>query len=199
MYMKLSKSILVGLVLLLMVISNAFAQTVFDVSRLALINPSNKTIGLVWGESTAKCVQVFGQPSSTSSYHSELDDATITVYNYGANKIEFLGDKMIGYELSTPSIVVGTVNGQTFKVGDRGSVQYVQVPRDQGPGMPGFVTEERRIFLDFPLSTAGGQTRGKSFTSVSIVYVKNGGTRIDSRVELLLDANQYVTSIALLN
>ncbi len=197
--MKLTKVVLIAFGFLLTVLSTTLAQTVLDVTRLSLMNPSNRSISLVWGEGTSKCAQVFGQPSNITSYQSEVDEATVTVYHYGSNTIDFIDDKMVGYELSSPTIEVGTVNSQGFKINDRASVTYTQVPKDQGPGMPGFVTEERHNFRDFPVTKASGQSRGKNFERVSVAYIKNGGTRIDSRFELLFDTNGYLKNICLSN
>ncbi|WP_128547541.1 hypothetical protein [Larkinella soli] len=132
----------------------AHAQTPVDISKVALIKPAKPSIGLVWGESPTKCIQVFGRPSRIGHCFSEIDDDTIQVYNYGSNQIAFLDEELVSFEIVSPGISVGTVNGPTFKIGE--PIRFAKVDK----------------FFGFPMFQSSGQSRGKSFKAISIFYLK---------------------------
>ena len=176
--------------------STSYAQ-LFDVNRAALMKSTNTAIGLLWGESPTKCIQVLGQPASISDQFSEIDNATMKLYKYGNNTIIFLNNRLIGYEILDNTIKVGKVNGQTFKVGDAMTVKTVQVPID--PRQPGRTrTENRYTFLDFPMSIGAGTTDGKNFKSLSVVQLKSGAINTDGRLELLFNSSNQLFCISML-
>lgn len=189
-----TKSIILAILFTALSVSS-YAQ--FDVNRAALMKSTNTTIGLLWGESPTKCTQVFGQPVSITDQFSEIDDATMKVYKYGNNRIFFLNNKMIGYEILDNTIKVGAVNGQTFQIGNTMTVTVVKVPID--PRQPGRTRDENRYsFLDFPMSFGSGTTDGKAFRALSVVQLKSGGVNTDGRIELLFNASNQLFCISML-
>ncbi|WP_342089096.1 hypothetical protein [Dyadobacter sp. OTU695] len=191
-----TKSIIIAILFAIVLSVTSNAQMI-DINRAALMKSTNTSIGLLHGESPTKCIQVLGQPASITDQFSEVDDATMKVYKYGNNRIWFLDNKMIAYEILDNTIRVGAVNGQTFKIGDPMTVTIIKVPID--PRQPGRTRDETRYsFLDFRMSIGSGTTDGKAFRALSVAQLKNGATNTDGRLELLFNASNQLFCISML-
>lgn len=175
-----------------------YGQIKFDIAKFSLINPSNLSDGLKLNETTAKCVQLFGQPSTIANFYSEVKDETLKVYYYGSNKIYFSDSKLVGYEITSLGILVGEPNGLTIKIGDKITITTTQVRIDPG-NPPRFQPVTTVSFHNFPLSNYVGKSRNMNFKSISNLTLTSNGNVIDSSIELLFNSNNELFNISLLD
>lgn len=147
----------------------------------------NTSAGLQIGESTSKAIRVLGQPTSVTDYYFEMEDSNGKLYNYSGNELYFLNEKLAGYILKNNSVVFGTVNGKTYKIGDKIAVVTKQVPI--GPGNPPrHQTITTKSFYEFPLTFQSNRSRNISYEAISSGWLKNNrNMTLDNSWELLFN------------
>jgi hypothetical protein len=150
-----------------------------NVAQIALINPNDKSAGLILNEDFEKCIRILGQPDAISNVYSEIDEDTMKLYKYGQNELYFLQGKLTSYEIKDSSIWVGEVNGQIFKIGDRLTSRSARPANFQG----------------LIINRYAGESRNMSFAFASINEIKNGNNYLDSYFELLFDSQGMLFSI----
>jgi hypothetical protein len=150
-----------------------------NVVQIALINPNNKSVGLLLNDDSHKCIQILGQPDKISNVYSEIDDDTMKLYKYGKSELCFLKGKLSSWDVLDRRIWVGEVNGQIFKIGDR---------LTSGSARPS-------KFRGLNINRYAGESRNTSFAFASINEIKNGNYYLDSYFELLFDSQGTLFSI----
>lgn len=143
-----------------------------NVTQIALINPNNKSVGLLLNDGSDKCIRILGQPDEISNVYSEIDDDTMKLYRYGKSELYFLKGKLSTWDVLDSRIWVGEVNGQIFKIGDR---------LTSGSARPS-------NFRGLTINHYAGESRNVRFAFASINEIKKGNHYLDSYYELLFDS-----------
>ena len=150
-----------------------------NIDQIVLINPNNKSIGLLLNDSCEKCTRIFGKPDEILDYYSEIDDDTMKLYRYGKNNLYFIKGKLNTWDMLDNGIWVGQVNGHIFKIGDKltsGSAR----PAD---------------FRGMIINHYTGDSRNLNFAFASINEIKDNNSYLDSSFELLFDSKGILFSI----
>lgn len=166
-----------------------------DVNNIALMSPANISQGVLLGDPISKATGIFGQPTSIVDQNFEMQNVTAKVYTYGNNKLYFVNGLLDSYSLFDASIIVGTINGTTFKIGDK--ILTRTITRTQPRGAP----EKTYIksFLNFTLILApdqGGVINGLNYTTLTNSSVKKNNAYIDMVFGLLFDSNDFLVKIS---
>jgi hypothetical protein len=169
--------------LLLLFILSAFSLKAqiaeVNITQIALINPKNKSAGMLLNDSSEKCMRILGKPDEILDYYSEIDDDTMKLYRYGKSKLYFLKGKLSSWDVLDNRIWVGQVNGQIFKIGDKLTFGSAR-PSD---------------FRGLTINHYAGESRNMSFAFASINEVKDENSYLDSNFELLFDSKGTLFSI----
>ena len=174
------KCILIVLLTLIFIDSKAQSSEI-DIHQIALINPSNKSVGVLPKTRSMECVKIFGKPDNISDYYSEIDEDTMKLYSYGKNKLYFLKDKLVDWYLLDSSIQVGQVGGRIFKVGDKLSP----------------IKGKPLNFQGFIITHYDGESQNMHYKFASVNEIKDGKIYMDSSFfELLFDSKGTLFSIS---
>lgn len=167
-----------------------------DINNIALLKPGVKTQGLFIGDDISKATTVLGAPASISDKFFEMADANAKVYSYGANKLYFINNKLYSYNLADNTIEVGTVNGTTFKLGDK--ILTKTITRTVPRGQHGSVTETitTRTFLNFTLISQGGTINGLKYQTQTHSQILRNNVYTDTVFGLLFNSNDELVSVA---
>ncbi|OOV19827.1 hypothetical protein [Flavobacterium sp. LM4] len=190
------KTALIIFVLQLITTSIAFSQESKDITEITLMKSTNKTIGLALGESTEKAIQIFGEPNSISDFYSETTDETLKTYNYGKNKLYFSNGRLQSFEIrESANILVGKINGDSFKIGDKIKTVTKQIPLGP-PSDKRWTTEKTYSFYNYPLSSnPTGKFNNMNYKTISNNYLKKENKGIDMYIQLLFDINNALIAI----
>ncbi|AWW29376.1 hypothetical protein DN752_04025 [Echinicola strongylocentroti] len=163
--------------------------------KLALISPTNKSKGIKLGEDINKALQAFGQPNSVEDYPFETDGEMGKLYIFKGNKLFALHGKLDSYHLFNNSILVGKINGTTFKIGDMIKSTRKEI-KNGPPGGPYQITvKESHTFLDFPITAGKDTGRNITFQYSSILPLINGNIKYDGSVHLYFDSTKKLVYI----
>lgn len=164
----------------------------YPIEKLALISPTNKSKGILLGEDIQKAIQAFGQPSSVKEFYYEMDEKMAYLYTFMGNKFYVLDGKLDAYEITNSSILVGKINGTTFKVGDKLKSTKKKVLK--GPPGPGetFVWKETFSFLDFILKAEKGIAYNYGHAYYSSFGLTYKSVVFDGIGALLFDSNKQL-------
>ncbi|MDH1602232.1 hypothetical protein [Empedobacter sp. GD03739] len=97
--------------ILLFVFTNVLAQTHISTSNVFL----NNSISLKNNITTTVLKNTIGNPLSTESIYSEIDDANMLSYIYSNARYNFINDSLVSFELNINSII--KINNTIITVG----------------------------------------------------------------------------------
>jgi hypothetical protein len=156
---------------------NLQAQVFVKSTTIGLFKPGHQTTGLFLGETTAKAIKVFGQPSRMNDEYLESDDDTAKVFYYGENRLVFTGNSLISFVIKKPTISIGKANGPQFRVGDK---IKAEIPKS---------------FYGFNLNVTAGTFDNLVYKSSSVGYLRKDSVNIDKSVALYFDTNNALVRL----
>lgn len=164
------------------------AQTFVDQKAFALMKPNNTAKGLYLNNSINQAIQILGTPSSTKEEYYEIQEAMAKVLIYNGNRLSFINDSLYSYEITTPDILIGTVKGKTFKVGDKIESKTIQIPLGPAPFDP-VSTKIVYSFMGYPVNIEKGISRNISYTAYTSINLADGNGPLDAFVDILFKNN----------
>lgn len=97
--------------------AHAQVQVTVTPSRVCLMKPGAGGAKMMLGESQTKAEQALGAPSRKGTFFMEIDNATATVYYYGTSQLYFLKGRLVSFELTDGSLLVGQDPRHAFGCG----------------------------------------------------------------------------------
>ena len=170
----------------------AEAQKRFDVKPFGLMS-SQGTAKLSLGQSQEEAVKALGPPSQMDMVFSEVNRRKLVVYYYNANKLYFLDDVFVTFELHDNTLVFGKSIEEAFSVGAKIIVD-------------GKVTTTEGHYLvnntpldDLKVNNKPGKCANIQYNRIASSYTKYGDVKTDGLFQMLFDSNNKVIYIALRN
>ena len=77
---------------------------------------TNPTNGVKLGDSKSTVINLFGQPNTTQTAYSEMDEANMDVFIYGNSQLTFLFDRLISLEVPNFTDSPFTIGNATVKL-----------------------------------------------------------------------------------
>lgn len=175
------------------------AQRPFDVKGLGLVSGrQGSKAKLCFGESREAAIKALGHPTKTAKLYSEVDNATMTVFYYRANKLYFLKNQLQDFELNDNTLVFGKSHEQAFSVGYKLTADAKQIIPDVAAS-----NKHKRYLLnskplaDLIIDTKPGKSRNIAYKTIAYNSIRYGNKNVDaSSLEILFDANNRVMQIA---
>ena len=192
--MKIFATLLVIVALLQLACApGATAQRAFNIQGMGLMNgrQPGKT-KLDFGESRAAAVKALGKPTKTAKMYFEIDNAMADVYFYHTNKLYFLKDQLVDFELNDNTLAFGKSYQQAFRIGSKltavaGQAKAATAPRYMLNNQP---------LVDLLVETKPGKSRNVHYSTVAYNSTRYGTVNSDDSFEILFDANNKVILIA---
>lgn len=185
-------------VLLLGATSTALAQKQrFDLQPLGLINaqtPDKAPLHL--GQSREDAVRALGNPTSTDREFSESSNGKLDVLYYNRNKLYFLDDAFVNFELHDNTLVFGKTFDSAFCVG---ATITTETNPDGSPTPP----EQTRYLVDntpvseLHVAEKPGKSANIAYKLIASGYTKFGEKKSDGFFEMLFDARNKLVYIGL--
>lgn len=161
------------------------AQSRVEANTIAVMKYNDHSQGLLLGDPIAKANTIFGNPISTSTENSEMDEKQMTLLKYGTNTtLYFMDGGLIGFELAigTP-FTVGKINGAALTTNSNSIAAL---------GWSLVVTKQQNINITAP-QPGGGTPFQTEFFNSGDVYVNNVNT--DSYFQIRFINNGVIKSV----
>ncbi|AWW29378.1 hypothetical protein DN752_04035 [Echinicola strongylocentroti] len=175
---------------------HAQTRQYYSSDKLALVSPTDKSKGIKLGEDISKAIQAFGQPTSVEDYPFETLGMMGKLYDFNGNKLYVTEGKLHSYHIFNSSILVGKINGTTFKVGDTIKSTRREI-KNGPPGGPYHITyKDTYTFLDFPIVKEDGYSRNQHHYYYGVVFVLHNGIKYEASAHLYFDSNKKLFYIS---
>ena len=184
-------------------ITTARAQKGFDVQHLGLINCQLKgKAKLDLGQSSKAAIKVLGKPTQKGKMYFEMDADTALVFYYHANRLYFLKDALVGFELNDNTLAFGKSAEQAFRVGSllttvvKLSTNVKQVNAG-GPAVTTRYLVDKTTLKGLKMDNKPGKSRNINYKIIAHNYTRYGDEKYDGWFEMLFDAKNKVINIAM--
>ncbi|MCC3152329.1 hypothetical protein Q3A66_03610 [Hymenobacter sp. BT770] len=182
--------------------TTAFAQKGFDVQHLGLLNAktgSKTKLGL--GQGTKAAVKALGRPTRKGSMYFEMEADTAVVYYYNANKLYFLKDGLVGFELNDNTLAFGKSPEQAFRVGGvlTSEIKPFTETKSLKSGAPTTYTRyliDNNVLRDLKPIAKPGRSRNINYKAIAANHTRYGDEKYDGWFEILFDGDNRVINIA---
>ena len=177
-------------VLLIGITQTTHAQYVAEMKEVVLMKTGNLSKEVTCGETVNKILQTLGQPSHIEDYLFEIDDRSGKIYHYGSNKLYVIGDTLVSFEITDPSITVSAGKDKTFKIHDKIKTEPGQIitKRDKSSK-----AETRQSFIGFPISSVPGNAFNVDYETLLLLRLEMNSQPSDSSLSLLFnDQNELI-------
>lgn len=164
------------------------AQTFAEKNKFSLMKPENKSRGVYLYSNINEVKRILGEPTSVQEEYNEMEEAMAKVLFYKTNRLSFINDSLYSYEIKTADILVGTINGKTFKIGDKIETKKITIPLGPAPFDP-VKTEIIHTFMDYNINIEKGASRNISYTAYLTLELKDNSNYIDTFAEFLFNDN----------
>ena len=187
-------------VLQLICATDAFAQKKFDVQSLGLINAQLKSGAKLYvGQSPKSAIKALGRPTMRGKMYFQAEEDTAVVYYYQANKLYFLKDGLVGFELRDNTLVYGKSLEQAFRIGGILTTETKPVAitaTTAAPVAPRYLVDNN-LLKDLKPDAKPGKARNINYQVIARNNIRHGDEKYDGWFEILFDGNNRVISIAL--
>ncbi len=133
---------------------------------------------LYMGNSQKAAIAILGNPTSRSTYFSEIRNVNLDVLTYNNNKLYFDATGLVLYDIVDATIAVGKNYANSFRVGT-----------NRGGGS---------TFFGLPVNTTSGKSRNIIYSAIAAAGLKSGNTPLDYGVEVLFNTNGDAFNICVL-
>ncbi|WP_221394083.1 hypothetical protein [Dyadobacter sp. NIV53] len=172
----------------------AYAQYLVEIREVALMKTSNLSKGVTCGETTNKILQTLGKPSKIEDYFFETEDRNGKIYHYGSNKLYIIGDTLVSFEITDPTITVGAGKGKTFRINDKIKTGPRKILTKNSNSSK---TETIQSFIGFPVSPDPGHSFNVDYKSSILLWLKHNSQPLDSSLSLLFNDQDELIHIHL--
>jgi hypothetical protein len=175
----------------------AQAQKGFDVKGWSLFNVQRGDKGRFGVDQSCRAaIKALGLPTKRGKEYFEIDEDTATVLYYHANRLYFLKDALVRFELNDNMLTFGPSFKQAFRVG---APLTIEIKKD-GPGPP--VASPRYLIEATPLKylkvvEKPGKSRNIRYSLIAYNHLRYGDEKYDGWFEILFDGNRKVINIAM--
>ena len=184
-------------------IAPANAQKGFDVQHLGLINCQRKgKAKLDLGHSSKAAIRALGKPTQKGKMYFEMDADTALVLYYRTNRLYFLKDALVGFELNDNTLAYGKSPEQAFRVGSALTTE-VKLSRNVkqinagGPAVTTRYLVDKTTLRGLKLENKPGKSRNINYKIIAHNHTRYGDEKYDGWFEMLFDAKNKVINIAM--
>ncbi|MFD1470808.1 hypothetical protein ACFQ48_21475 [Hymenobacter caeli] len=173
----------------------AHAQQTIDIKQIGLRNGRvGATTALYLGQNSEAAIRVLGNPTKTGKEFIETQEGNADVFYYKSNRLYFVKDTLVGFDLRDESLVIGETIITSFGVNYKIANTPRQIAKDTQRKSPHFINSSR-ILVGFVWGKNPGETRNQRYSSKFFGFLFNGPKDINSWLEILFDDSGEVINV----